>query len=56
MTQETPLQQHIRQLEQARKAFLQNPTPSLGHSIQRLERAITYQKRAEKKKAQHPKV
>ncbi len=44
----TQLEQHQRHLEQALKAFFQNPTPSLAAAIERLRSAIRYQKRANK--------
>lgn len=43
-TPETRLETHLRHLEQARRAFAQNPTPSLGSAIKRLENAVRYER------------
>lgn len=44
MSYPSPIELHIRQLAQARRAFAQNPTPALSSAIRRLEGAIKRQK------------
>lgn len=48
MSESTRLKEATAHLEQARKAFMQNPTPRLAAAMKQLAGVIRYEKRSKK--------